>query len=356
MEEQIRIEEWTPEQIEEACSFSALIDRMYENRDLFNSCENHLQSIPIFEKWQDQTRTQVIHALGLTELLKNRPAIVKIKGDPDENYETEKYKVEHFYLKSWMDTLIPVYLAIPNGLNPTQKHPAFVVTHGHGQNKAILHGQMQTKEKWVPYAKELTELGIITITMDQWGWAERGFGKRYNMKEGKYALNMLLFGHTINGLRFFDAIRQVDYLLTRSDVDPDRIGIAGLSLGGTTASYTAAIDPRIKLAIIAGYLNTFKASILDIEHCSCNYIPGILKIGEMADIFSLITPRPTCFITGQQDMIFPVDATQTAFSRIQQTYALFGQTQNCILDITLMGHEWRGDVAYPFIQKHFRLK
>ena len=83
-------------------------------------------------------------------------------------------------------------------------------------------GQTKRCRKREVWAKDFAELGCITITIDQWGWNERGgtvwkkqLPPNYDSSEGRYALNMLLLGRTINGLRYFDTMRQVDYLLTR---------------------------------------------------------------------------------------------------------------------------------------------
>jgi hypothetical protein len=349
----IKIEEWSAEKIEEACSFSALIDRLYSTTADSRSGDEIVTYRPRFEQWQQHFRARLIDQLGIADLLANRPPITIIKGDSEENSEEDKYRVEHFYIKSWMDTLIPVYLTVPHHLAPNQRVPAFICAHGHGQSKDLLLGREHKNPPDAPYAKELAELGCITITMDQWGWAERGWGGKYNALENKYALNLLLFNRTINGLRFYDAIRQVDYLLTRSDVDSSKIGIAGLSLGGVTASWTAAIDTRISMAIVAGYLNTFKDSIVDIPHCTCNYIPGVLQYGEMYDVFKLIAPRPLFCINGSADTIFPISAAREAFVQIQQAYALFHAEDRCHQDITPLGHAWRGDHAYQFVKKYF---
>jgi len=69
--------------------------------------------------------------------------------------------------------------------------------------------------------------------------------------------------------------------------------------------YAAAVEERIKVAVISGYLNTFKDSIMAMKHCECNYLPGILKYGEMYDICSLIAPRPLLIESGKNDPIFP---------------------------------------------------
>jgi hypothetical protein len=351
----VKIETWGEDEIIEACSFTNIIDKLYKTSPLLLKFSEHVTKPEEFDIWATGFRRKLFELLGMTDMLAQRKETVIVKFEDDEDNivsDEGSYVLKQFYLKSWLDSLIPVSLGVPKGIKKGEKVPAFVVAHGHSGNKDLLHGKLNNPEK-TPYAKEITELGSITISMDQWGWYERGFGGKYNADESKYNLNMIPFDRTINGLRFFDAMRQVDYLLTREDVDPKKIGIAGLSLGGTTAGYTAALDTRIQMAIIGGYINTFKDSIIDKSHCSCNYISGILQYGEMHDIFSLIAPRYACFINGELDMIFPKHSAEKAFNKIKSAYRILNAEDRCVLDMTPLGHKWRGDVAYPFIKKHF---
>jgi len=368
-----RIEEWTPREIAESCSFTSLTNRLYthflteENGGeySFNSCVTKVED---FKRWQNQFRERLFDILKIADLMKDRKSVEIVRcSELDAPFihssEQNKFTIEHFYIKSWAGSLIPVLLFKPktNVTSAKTKHPAFVCTHGHTMYKSNLVGMRKNFIYPGTWAKDFTEMGCITISFDQWGWGERGFPEwkiifkplMHKIWENQYAFKMLQLGRTMNGLRYFDAIRCIDYLASRGDVDTSRIGIAGLSLGGSSAAWVSALDDRISLAIIAGYLNTFKASLLDIKHCSCMYTPGTLQSGEMSDIISLIAPRAVCFITGKKDTIFPITAAQDAFEKVKQAYSLFGASDECVLDITPKGHGWRGDVAYPFVKNHW---
>src|SRR4029078_967353 len=96
-------------------------------------------------------------------------------------------------------------------------------------------------------------------------------------------------------------------------VDPARIGIMGISGGGTTTLFTAALEDRIKAIVISGNLNSFRDSILAIRHCECNYVPGILQVAEMGDIACSLAPRPLLVESGTEDLIFPIETTKAVF-------------------------------------------
>src|SRR4029079_3378382 len=86
---------------------------------------------------------------------------------------------------------------------------------------------------------------------------------------------------------------------TRKTLDASRIGCVGISGGGTCTLFSAALEPRIKAAMVSGYLNTFRDSIVSISHCMDNYVPGIMNWAEMYDVAGLIAPRPLVIESGR---------------------------------------------------------
>src|SRR5699024_12029499 len=76
------------------------------------------------------------------------------------------------------------------------------------------------------------------------------------------------------------------------------------------------VEPKVAAALVASYFCTFEASLCSIRHCPCNIIPGILPLMEMADIASLIAPRPLVLEASERDHIFPIAATRASFARL----------------------------------------
>src|SRR5207253_1121344 len=83
----------------------------------------------------------------------------------------------------------------------------------------------------------------------------------------------IMLGKSIAGLRVLDNIRVIDYLLTRPEIDKQNIAAMGISGGGMNTFFTAAIDERIKASVISGYFCDWRHSILEIFHCTCNFVP-----------------------------------------------------------------------------------
>jgi fermentation-respiration switch protein FrsA (DUF1100 family) len=163
------------------------------------------------------------------------------------------------------------------------------------------------------------------------------------------AANALLLGRTLLGLRVWDVLRLIDYIRMRPEPLADPIGCAGLSGGGMVALFSAALDQRIACAVVSGYFNTFRDSIMAIDHCLCNYVPGILQYAEMADIAGLIAPRPLLIESGARDPIFPAEATRRALEELRRVYVAFGAPERLDADFFEGEHRWSGAKAYDWL-------
>src|SRR5207237_10807232 len=98
----------------------------------------------------------------------------------------------------------------------------------------------------------------------------------------------LLLGETMIGWRAYDVMRTIDWIATRPELDAKRVGCMGISGGGTCTLFSTALDSRIRAAMVSGYLNTFRDSIMSLSHCIDNYVPGILNWAEMYDVAGFI--------------------------------------------------------------------
>jgi hypothetical protein len=107
------------------------------------------------------------------------------------------------------------------------------------------------------------------------------------------------------------------------------------------------------VAVPSSYFCTFEGSIGSIHHCDCNYVPGIMRLGEMYDVAGLIAPRPFKAIAGKDDTIFPIEHVKYAFERLKEIYTVAGVPDNCQLYIGQQGHRYYKDGAWDFIREHF---
>ena len=231
------------------------------------------------------------------------------------------YTLEEITIQTMPDRRAHAWVAMPR--SPKGKVPAVLALHGHNASgEKALRRQMQF---WYWYAPALAEMGYAVIAPDVGS---------HDLQHPDWSLM---------GERTWDAIRCIDYILSRPEVDPSGIAVCGLSLGGETTMYVAAMDERVKIADSAGWLTTIANT--KNGHCPCWNFPGLEENFEFSDIFSCIAPRPLVCEIGRQEKApggFPVPFAETAFEEIRRAYRVFGKEDAAQLDIHPEGHVFSG--------------
>ena len=128
-----------------------------------------------------------------------------------------------------------------------------------------------------------------------------------------------------------------------------RVGCMGISGGGTVTVFATALDPRIRAALVSGYLNTFRDSIGSLAHCIDNYVPGILNWAEMHDLAGLIAPRPLFVESGEKDNIFPIRASIESFNEVRRIYSVFDAADRVEQEVFPAEHLFWGRRGIPFL-------
>lgn len=334
------------------------LERLYfRNSPELSFCASSLRE---WEEWRIKLQQRVKTILG------RFPEKCELKAKVIERKEEEGYYIEKIILQVEQGLFMPAYLLIPEGIQFPA--PVVLALHGHGRGAKDVLGEYKSEvwRKWIrcynyDYARQLAQRGFITFVPEA-----RGFGNREKESEkivnprekGQYgtscrkaSLNAILLGQPILGGKIWDIMRSVDYLQTRKEIDSERIGCLGLSMGGTIALFSSAIDERIKVVIISCYLNTFRDSIMAIEHCECNYIPNILRYAEMYDICGLIAPRPLLIEAGKDDPIFPFHAARFAFNKVREVYRLLGEEEKLEKDFFEGGHRFNGKKSFDWLKR-----
>jgi hypothetical protein len=206
-----------------------------------------------------------------------------------------------------------------------------------------------------PMAIRAVEQGFATFAIEQLGFGERRDPPTRTRGAQAYSCQpaasaALLMGQTMVGLRVWDVMRAIDYLTTRKEIDAARIGTIGVSGGGTTSLFAAAMEPRVKVGVVCAYFNTFRESIVSLSHCVCNYVPRILQHVEMSDLAGLVAPRFLFAEAGARDRIFPVAGSRAACERAQAIYKAFGVPDRFAYNIWDGEHGFSGVEAFKFLR------
>ena len=203
--------------------------------------------------------------------------------------------------------------------------PAVVSVLGHWLADGKAHQQNQI------LARKLASLGFLVMTYDAIGHGERNQPGNTHHHAG---YSLLPLGETVAGWMVWDSMRAADYLQSRADVDPQRIGIAGNSGGGLNTLFTSALDPRFRAAVVAGYVFEFQSWMkYGGSHCTCVYLPGLYRSMEWFEIAGLSAPRPLLMLQGARDSIFPRTAARRAGRSTEALYTLLGHRNSARLDL-----------------------
>ena len=196
----------------------------------------------------------------------------------------------------------------------------------------------------------------MTIVIDSRGFAERGTPFKTSDPETRCNYLYLLYamlGYNLLTLNIHDQMQTLDYLLTRSEVDPERIGVLGRSYGGTQAQYVGVCDERIKAVVIACYLSkTLEYTFEDVNNnCGVQFVPGLYQYGDVATVAGLIAPRPMLVQSGFADQCFAIDTAVEAHQEVRSIYRAAGAEDRLMIDIFPGQHDLNPTTAEAFFAK-----
>src|SRR5262249_36153656 len=129
------------------------------------------------------------------------------------------------------------------------------------------------------------------------------------------------------GVVFWDDLRTLDYLLSRPEVDPKRVGCVGLSVGGLRAAHLAALDDRVKAAGVVGWMASFPAQLRRrVRHTigPTKLVPGLYRYLDYPDVASLAMPAALLVINGSKDALFEPGGVWASFEKLAACYKKAG--------------------------------
>lgn len=310
------------------------------------------------ETWQQSARRALRQTIGFQEI---HPA--PLQATKIETVDKGAYVREKWILPTFPGALMPFYLLIPKHGSPP--YPCAVAFHGHGYGVMDIVGLWEDgEERSTPegyhkdFAVELCRKGFLVAAPEISCFGERqtdfshldiASGQEVPTTCDHTAKLAFHLGGSVVGLRVYDALRLIDYLESRGDIDIRRLGAMGISGGGMHTLFSTCLDERIRACVISGYYSTFKDSILAMSHCTCNFVPGLHQFGEMYDLIGLVAPRPLLVEAGSRDPLFPISAVQRSVEITRRVYAIFDSSDQIETDFFEGRHAISGKRAYDFL-------
>jgi dienelactone hydrolase len=225
------------------------------------------------------------------------------------------YRIEKLLFQSRPDVWVTANTYVPEGVK--WKMPAVLVVHGHWAG-ARRDPVVQAR------CLGLVKLGFFVLAVDAFGSGERYTKPALGTYHGAlYGSTLWPAGLTLLGCQVYDNRRAVDYLLTRPEVDGERLGITGASGGGNQTMYAGALDERFRAVVPVCSVGTYQA-YLHAACCVCEVLPGALRFAEEGDVLSLVAPRALLVINATKDAFqFSVGEAEKSIARARPIFKLY---------------------------------
>ncbi|HEY2943197.1 MAG TPA: hypothetical protein VGN09_12260, partial [Vicinamibacteria bacterium] len=259
-------------------------------------------SLPEWQRRAAYLREHILASAGLLP----RPEKTPLRPQVFDEQKHDDYSVAKVYFESLPGFFVTGNLYTPAGRGP---FPAVLLPHGHWT-----YGRLENSEiSSIPgSAVSLARQGFVAFTYDMVGYDDsrqltHAFGGRRES----------LWGLSLGGLQLWNGIRSLDFLQARPDVDPERIGCAGASGGGTQTFLLAAVDERVKVAVPVNMISLHMQG-----GCLCENPPGLRLDTNNVELAATIAPRPMLMISATGD--WTAETPRVEYPEMRRLYALVG--------------------------------
>ena len=285
------------------------------------------EAMPDAGQTVEESRNQLLRCLGgpWPEL---EPTADTLKPKLRETIRKDGYRIELLTYEAEPGDPIPAMLIVPDGVDAEHPAPAVCVWHQHNgeyhlgksEPAGLLGNPMH--HTGVALAKE----GYVVLCPDALCFEER---RNEHLDGGRFErfefLRYEVDGKSMAWKNILDMRRAVDYLCLRDEVQSDRIGCYGHSMGSTHAWLVGPFEPRLKCVVGNCCLPTYAAiERTHLLHCFPNFVPGWRQFGDTPDIAALIAPRALHLNFGETDSGSPIREVRQGIDTIAAAYKSAG--------------------------------
>lgn len=322
-----------------------------------------------FETWRE-------HAAWRSEALP--PVLATLGKWPDAvpaNAELQgEWRHDGLRKQKWIIDVGPhiaaTFLAnFPGDLQEGETRPTLLCWHGHGlYGKDVVMGDDGSPEKReeiarlnYDYGHQMAKAGFITFAIDWIGAGERNPSMRPHLSAKNHGadwcqllyLHATMFGMTSLSINLAHQRAATDFALSLPGVDADRLGVMGLSGGGTMTLWTALTDSRFKAAEIICYSQLWADfGIRDVNYCGMQIAPGLYDLVDLPDLQGLLAPLPLLIDIGALDHGFKIDSSMKCHHRLEEIYRAAGASDKLELDLFHGDHAWGGNKSVEFFRRY----
>ena len=321
-----------------------------ETARLRDACLAQVSSLEDWEAKRPEYRRQLLEMLGLDPLPERTDLHAVVTGQT----EHDEFVVERLHFQSCPGLYVTANLYLPRERSGPLPAVLYVCGHGASKKDGISFGNKVTYQH---HGAWFARHGFVCLTIDT-----LQMGEIEGIHHGTYRYDMwwwLNRGYTPAGVEAWNCVRALDYLQSRPEVDPDRLGVTGRSGGGAYSWWIAAIDDRIGAAVPVAGITDLQNHVVDgcVEgHCDCMYMVNTYR-WDYPLVAALVAPRPLLLSNTDRDGIFPLDGVVRTYEQVRRIYELYGQRNNVGLQITAGPHRDTQELrihAFRWMNQHLR--
>jgi len=301
-----------------------------------------------WEAARPRLKREFLDMLGLDPLPEKSP----LKAGVTSTLERSGVKIENIHFQSRPGLYVTgnLYLPAKTAGKPAAKSPGILYVCGHAGR-----GRDGNKTAYHDHGLWFAANGYVCLVVDtlQLGEVEGKHHGTYNL--GRWWWHDL--GYTPAGVECWNGIRAIDYLISRPEVDAEKIGVTGISGGGATTVWVAAADDRVKVAVPVSGMSDLESYVIEKVvngHCDCMF-PVNTYQWNLQTILALFAPKPLLFANSDNDGIFPMTGNRRIATRMRECYELLGAKDKFDEYVSKGGHAYRPDLRlaiFGFFHKH----
>jgi dienelactone hydrolase len=323
-----------------------------------------------FAAWQQQA------AAKLRECLLLAPPAAAFEPKVIAEQDRGGYVARKVVFNLTGDSRVLAFLLVPKAAGP---HPAVLLLHDHGAKFDIGKEKLiepwdeppekvESARKWVAQyyggrfvGDELAKRGCVCLATDMLNWSDRGGGGFDNQQA--LAANLFQLGSSWAGLIAHEDLRAAEFLATRPEVDPKRVGAMGLSVGGYRTWQTAALSERISAGVSVCWMATRKGLMVPGNNQTTGQSaftmthPGLATLLDFPDVASIACPKPMMFLCGNRDKLFPRECIEEAFGKMRRVWDSQKASDRLVTRLYDAPHEFNAtmqDDAFDWLDRQFK--
>ncbi len=316
-----------------------------------------------FAAWQSATLPIVLATLG------DFPGRVPLNQELIAEWDQDGLHRQRWLIDVGRYISAVFIINYPVGLAVDERRPAIMCWHGHGAfGKDSVMGNDSTAQRReaiqsanYDYGRRMAQAGFITYAIDWIGMGERSESVKphfHTHNGGRdwcnlYYLHATMLGMTSLSINVAHGMAATDFACSLPHVDPARLGVMGLSGGGTMTLWSALCDDRFKAAEIICYSDLWAYfGMRDLNYCGMQVAPGLFKLVDLPDLQGLLAPRPLLVDIGIYDTTFLIDTAMRCYRQVETIYQAAGAPEHLELDLFPGEHSWGGHKSIDFFNKY----